>query len=255
MTTPKMALTLTALAFVGLLGGGIFLFFQAGTIVKGFLEKAATQTLGVPVMIDSVILDLKDKRAVVQGLTISNEPGFDKPYAMVVEQISVKLGVVSKELIVIEDIDIAGTNVNLELTKEGSNIVVLKKGIKVPPSAKQESVPSPEGDALAETPVKVIIDRLSINTVMMHPSVNIAEGLEIEKDFTVPQIVMRDIGRQENGIVAQKAIAEVFRAVMSKLNSAAANAGLSPEALLRDAAQGKLDKVKEKFKGKLDSIF
>lgn len=257
MTISKTAVTVTTLAFVGLFGGGIFLFTQAGTIVKGFLERTATATLGVPVSIDSLQVNLKDKTALLQGLRIDNVDGFDKPHVLYVDKIGAQLGAVSKDLVVIKEISVAGTDINLEIKEQGSNVTALKRGIKVKPRAKVESETAASdsaGEAKA-TPPKVIIDLLTIGEVAVHPSASVVDGYEISRDVTVPKMVLRDIGRSENGVIAEEAVAQVMQALMTKVNAAAAEAGLSPEALFKSVAEDKLDSVKETLKGKLDSLF
>jgi len=250
MQISKSAMTITTMAFVGVFGGGIFLFTQAGTIVKGFLEKTATATLGVPVTIDNVVVNLGDKQAAVQGLTIGNATGFDKPYVMKVDQIAAQLGSISKELVVINAIDVQGASVNLEVTQKGSNVSAIQKGIK----AKPADDPKPAADTSAAeaeeaaAAVKVIIDRLNISPIAVKPSVSMA-GYEVQKDVEVPAIALRDIGRKDNGVLVHEAIAQVSGEVLKKINVAAADAGLSPEALIKSLAGDKFDEVKDKVKG------
>lgn len=258
MTISKAALTVGTLAFVGLFGGGIYLFSQAGTIVKGFLEKTGSEVLGVPVEIGSVIVNLKDKSAVVKNVVIGNPEGFDKPYLMAIGHIGARLDSVSKELVVIDMVDITDTNVNFELTEKGSNVMALKKGIN-PSSSATTTRQGAEGEvAEAEAKaaaMKVIINDLKIGEMGLYPSVSIANSLNYERNLTVTAIALADIGRKEGGVLAKDAIAQVFEAVMQDVNSSAAGAGLSPRALLESFGGDALDKAKDKVKGALGKFF
>lgn len=258
MTISKTAVTVTSLAFVGLFGGGIFLYSQAGTIVKGFLEKTGTQVLGVPVEIGSVYINLKDKSAAVKNVVIGNPDGFDKPYLMAIGHIGSRLDSVSKELVVIDAIEIRDTDVNFELTKQGSNVMTLKRGIDAKAAKAPKAVADAEGAEAVEAKaaaMKVIINDLRMNEMGLHPSASFSDELVFEQNITVPPIALADIGRRENGILAREAIAQVFDGLLKQINSGAAKAGLSPRALLDSLGGGTLDEAKDKVKDAFGKLF
>jgi len=239
MTASKTALTGGSLAFALLFGGGLYLFMNLSGIAERYIEKIATETLGVRVSIGKLDLSLQDRRAVVHNLKIANPSGFKNKDALTVSKISVTLGNVSKELITFKDISVDKTNVYLEVKEGGTNLSKIKNQIKVAPAKAESESQAP----------KVILKRTAITGAQLHPTITLLKEQDL-KTVSVPDIILTGIGEKQNGILAREAIAQVFQGVMKKVNAAAGNAGffqgMSAEGL-KDIGRSQVNQVKDQI--------
>lgn len=234
------------------IGGGVYVFLNLNTLAKPVTERIASETLGVRVSIGSMDIALQDKRVSVSGIKIANPRGFKKPNAVTIDQVSITLASISKELIRFKDISVGGTQAYLEVTEKGTNLQALQKGIKVQPK--------PEGKA----DIKVIIDRLAVRKAKLNPSVTLLAQQDLQS-VDVPDVTLRAIGKKENGVLASEAIAQIAPVLLKSFSKAAGNAGfyqgLSKDTLKElGAAQvkGVTDQISKEIdavSGKLKGLF
>lgn len=251
MSTIKPAMTISALAFALIFGGGLYVFTHLGDLSRSVSEKVATKALGVPVTIDRVEVSLPQKKAVVSGITVDNPPGFKGPYAVKVRQVDIGLNTVSERLIDFSDIVVRGTDVQLEVTPGGTNLMALRAGMK--------KVDEP---AKADAPSKlaVRIANLALEEGTVHPRITLPMAGEV-KSMALPNIKLTNIGQKSGGITATDAIQQIWAQLSQKINYAAYTegylTGLSDEALgaiSKDGVQGVTDRIMDETKGALDGL-
>lgn len=202
--------------FLFLIAVGIFVYLNFGDLTRRTIEKIATHAMGVDVRIAALDISIADKEAKVTGLTIANPPGYQTKHAVRVEAISVALDTVSKELVTFKDITVTGTDVNLEVTQNGTNLTDLKNGIST-----KKSDPEPDN---AGSGIKVIIDALTIEPSTLNPSVTLLS--RETANIKVPAVHLQGIGRRENGILAREAIVQVLTQYLNIAQKQAGSAGL-----------------------------
>lgn len=253
MTVSKTALTVTSVALAMMFGGGAYLLANMNVFAKSYIERSATETLGVPVSIGSLEIALKDRKAHAKNLKIGNPDGFKGPHAVLVPDINVTLGGLSKELVSIKDVEVSQAEVYLEVKDNTTNLAVIQNRARKAPA-----------DDVGAQAIKVIISKLSLMNAKINPVIVLFTDQNLEP-IILPSIVMTDIGEKENGVLANEAIAQIWMHFAQKLNSEAARQGLlqglSPEALqqmgvsdiqrfkqnLHENVQEKLDAVGEKI--------
>lgn len=250
MTTSKSIMSGAALGFALLFGGGVFLFANFGSVAKQVAERIGTQTLGVEVSIGSIDVSLAEKKATVNGLRIANPEGFSGPDALTVDTIHVSLGNVSRALVDFVDIEVAGTNIYLEVKENGNNLHALRSGIKTAPQ--EETAPAEEG----KEPLKVIIHRFAMLDAALHPTVTLVEEQALTP-LVVQDIVLTDIGVKDNGILAREAIGQIVASLTRSVNRAAAEAGflqgMSPDAL-KDMGLSRFQLIKDNVDQQIDNV-
>ena len=225
MTISKSILTISSIAVAAMFGGGVYMVMNLGSLAEKIVERVGTQTLGVAVDIGHMDVSLQDRRVVVSGLDIANPPGFKHSKALSVDTISIVLGSVSKGLISFDDITVQGTQVYMEVKENTTNIQMIKDNIKIkPPAAKEEGAEE----------LKVIINRLALSQAKLNPTVTLLSAQDLAP-ITVPDILLTGVGKKENGILVNEAIAQVWQHLSTKFSSAASGAGfyegMSSEAL------------------------
>lgn len=194
-------------------GGGIYLFTQLNTLAKPITERIASDALGVSVTIGEMDIRLKEKRVKVRNIKVDNPSGFSKPHAITISEVTVALSAIASNSVDIEDVTVKGTDVYLEVTRNGTNLSVLQNNLK-----------NVENDGPIEEAIKVIIERFSLDGAMLHPSITLLSSRDL-KSVQVSPIVLRNIGKADNGILAREAVAQVMRPVLKELAQKAGEAG------------------------------
>ncbi len=254
MSISKTTLTITSIAFATLFGGGAYVVMNLGSLAHTTAQRIASDALGVDVNIGKLDISLKDKNATVTNLRISNPPGFQKPHALSVEKISVTLDTVTRELVGFKDISVQGTNVNVEVTQNGTNLQAIRKGMP-----KSQAKPAANDNAEQGAPLKVIVKRLAVTQASVNPSVTLLQDQDL-KGVTVPDIVLTGIGEKENGILAREAVAQIWTQLSARFSKTAASAGfyegLSADKLkelgvstIKNRISNEVEKVGDKLKG------
>ncbi|MCB1532291.1 MAG: hypothetical protein KDJ35_05415 [Alphaproteobacteria bacterium] len=250
MSVTKTLMTVGTVGFLAVFGGGVYVMMNLGSIAQQVTERYASQTLGVDVDISSMSVSLQERTAKVVGLTIGNPPGFDKPHAVRVEEIDITLGSISKELITFKDIVVRGTDVNVEVKEQTTNLQTIQKNIK--PAPKEPAV-----EASGAEKLKVIINRLELAGSQVNPSVTLLSAQDLSP-VTIDQILLTGIGQRENGILVRDAMAQVSRQLLKKFSDAAANGGfyqgMSSEAL-QEMGVSQINQIKDQVGQKLKGLF
>ena len=213
MSATKSIMTVSTLAFAAMFGGGAYLLMNINNIAKPYIEKMATQTLGVPVSLGGLEVDLKNKAATVTGLKIRNPKGFETPNALTAQTINVKLGNVSKTLVNFDAITIAGAKAYLEAKPSGTNFQAIRAQIK------PKSKPAEGSEQL-----KVTINRFTMSQTALHPSVTLFASEDL-KPVNVPTVVLKGIGEKQNGVVAEEALKQIFESLAGQFNQTSKAAG------------------------------
>lgn len=204
MAISKTTLTIAGVAAALLLGGGIYLMIHMNALTKNYVERVASETLGVKVSIGSLSIDLKQRMAKASGLTIGNPEGFKESYAVKVETISIALGDVTRQLVSFKDIDVSDAQVNLEVKENITNLAAIKNNISIPSGQKADAV-------------KLIIDKLALSQAQIHPGKLLFTNDDLAP-VLVPDIILTGVGEKEGGVLAHEAIAQIWAHIAHKLN-------------------------------------
>ena len=215
-------------------------------ILKGAIEGAGTELLGVPVTVTSVDLDLKSGMGQISGVSIANPPGYQAVNAFKLDNIRLGLDLSSmrSQPIVIRELNIQSPVVDLEVNEQGSsNMQTLLDNIKQN-SAKTDEKAAEEQPSQEETgtkePVKLSFTKLAITGVTVNGVVPGQEPTQV----VLPDIVKENVGGTEGltpaqvgGVIIGDIAAQSLQAVVEKK--------LSEK--MEEAAQGLLNDLKKKL--------
>ena len=215
-------------------------------ILKGAIEGAGTELLGVPVTVTSVDLDLKSGMGQISGISIANPPGYQAVNAFKLDNIRLGLDLSSmrSQPIVIRELNIQSPVVDLEVNEQGSsNMQTLLDNIKQN-SAKTDEKAAEEQPSQEETgtkePVKLSFTKLAITGVTVNGVVPGQEPTQV----VLPDIVKENVGGTEGltpaqvgGVIIGDIAAQSLQAVVEKK--------LSEK--MEEAAQGLLNDLKKKL--------
>ncbi len=254
MIVQKTFVTVGSLGTVLLFGGGLFMYLNFGQLAKNITEKVASEALGVKVTIASLDVSLPQQKIEVRGLRVANPEGYSDPHALSVQSAAIKIGSMSKELIVFDDISVIGAHINLEVNQNGTNLNDIKKNVAAgkKPKAKSEA---PAKDVSQSTPVKVVIKNMLVGDTKLTPRVLLIDGEG--SAVIVPDIRLTGIGQKQNGILVRDAIGQVWDGVTKAATKSASGAGflegVSSDAL-KDMGAGKLQGLKDTLSNDIDEL-
>ncbi|MBI3440790.1 MAG: hypothetical protein HY052_03130 [Proteobacteria bacterium] len=224
-------------AFALVLLVGAVLFLNLGGIVKTTIETAGSQVLGTAVRVHGLDISLSDKQAAMSGLSIANPDGFKSKALLTTKNISVALGDVRRNLVIIKDITVDGMTVTYELGPRGSNFDVIRKNLK---AATVTMPASPSKAASGTDRAKVVIQKLRIVNARIIPAVS---GLKTS--VTLPEMIVTNIGSPGNPATPRQVAAEVMDKVLATSSAVMAASGPGTPA----------DTLKSKIRDKFKALF
>lgn len=215
-------------------------------IVARTIEAVGSELLGSHVSVEHVRVALREGRAKLSGLAVSNpagpQLGFSSEPALILPEIAVELELAALDLPAIRAgeaplsialVRIARTRVNAEVTEGGLNLERLRQNARdaVPSRAAQ-----PLGDAGA--PIRIRIARLEFAGGELRADASrVGGGVE---QVAIPEFVLEDLGGVE-GASAGAIGKRVSDALLGRAIRAAALGGIDGEVgRLREKAQDKL---------------
>jgi uncharacterized protein involved in outer membrane biogenesis len=216
------------------------------SIVRRVVEDVGSATLGTTVSLDSATVSLGDASAVLRGLSIANPRGFDAPHAFQLGAIAVSIDPASATTneIVLPKIVVDQARLAFEQKGANNNLQTLLNNID---SGAGESGGSGSGDEADD--IRLVIREFQLNGAEMtlqHDQ--LAEPI----NFTLPDIVLRDIGRVGAGVTAEEAVRQIIDPVLDKAMAAAkVRAKQEIEGLARQELDQQKDKAMDSMRNKL----
>ncbi|ANO50145.1 DUF748 domain-containing protein [Woeseia oceani] len=242
MATRSRKLLMIVLAILLVIGGGLlYLSTQLNSIVAGLIESQGSAVAGSPVRVSGVAINLGEANASISGLSVANPDGFGGGHAIDLGSFSVRIdpASVTTDTIVLKEVTVSDAQMTLLQRGTGSNLQSLLNQL-------QSS--SDSGSAAADSGAgkKLIIDRFTLKGARATVSV---PDLQEEREISLPDIVLTDIGRASNGATAGAVARQVLEPVLQKaLSTAAAQS-------LKERASDELNAAKDQLlKGVMDKL-
>lgn len=235
-----MKKTIIAIGLVVLIviGGVIFVGTQLDSIVAGLIEKEGSAATQTAVRVAGVEIKISEASATISNLQVGNPEGFSgnaiemKNFSLTLDPSSL-----TTDTIVIKDMTVSGARLNVLQEGAGNNLNQLMDNLRSLQSS--DSASDSDGKQL-------IIDRFTLEGASAFLS---APGLTEDREISLSTIVVRDIGRSDNGATGAQVAQQLLRPVIEKTLSSAATQSL------KDKASEKLDDVKDSLlKGLTDKI-
>lgn len=235
----------------------VVLMLSLGQIIKTAVNTAGPKLAGVPVHLNSVVVNPLTGMVRIKGLVVGNPEGFNTPSAMELNdfKLNIKMSSLFSKAIVIEEILIDAPQITFEKSLKSSNLSTLQANLapKNAATPKPEAAPAPEKKKGAAK--KIIIEDFQLNGAKVNVTITALGGKKMT--LPLPNIHMKDIGKNSGGANPAEVISEVFDSISKAVMGAVSSAGdLAGDALKNvggaasDAAKGATDAAK----GAADSI-
>lgn len=198
---------------IGLLGAALLLGALAVVVLRSRLDglvQEAIETRGsaltqTAVRVESVSLSLHRATATLRGFSIANPPGYTAPSALTVDEatVSVALGTVLSNRLVMRNVEISGPRVFYEVNAEGTaNIDVLREAIEGAADAEDHSTatatPAPASSRRAhKRQRRFLVERFGLSRGEVHIDTHATGGAEHVE--TLEAFELTDIGAARGG--------------------------------------------------------
>lgn len=239
----KKLLIIGGIVLSVIVGGAVYLFSSLDTIVKKIIEDVGTQVAGVKVSVGGVKISLSEGKASISSLSVANPPGFSSDPAFKLGEISVTLdtGSLTKNPIVVKDVQVGAPAVSYELGGSGSNLDQLQKNVQAftaKSGAGKPAEPAKPSSAKSEEK-KVVIDRLAITGGQVKLAAGGIPGANTTAKLG--DIVLTGIGKDSGGASAAQVAQKVLDALVNGAVKASSGFG--------NLVGGAADKVKAAIPG------
>jgi len=218
------------------------------SIVKGSINTAAPKLLGVNTHVESV--SIRPFRGIVhlKNLTLANPEGYNKDkflFAVNEFYVSVNMASLFSDTIKVHKILIDAPGCTYEVKNGTSNIDALIAKINKGKAAEQEK----QADAQAtqqpqekKAGKKVIIEEISLKDTKLAYCSSMTAGTFLT--IPIPTIIIKDIGKGQDGTSFADALTEVFNKILTSFGSAIAGAGELAGKALGEGLKGATDAAK-----------
>jgi uncharacterized protein involved in outer membrane biogenesis len=236
----------------------IALMLSLGTIIKTAVTTAGPKLAGVPIQLAKVTVNPFGGLVHIKGLIIGNPQGFNTPSAMELGEFKVDLamGSLFTDTIVIKQILIDAPQITYEKGLKSSNLSTLQENLapkKEAAAPKTDAAPAPEKKKKAAK--KVIIEDFQLNGAKVNMTITALGGKKMT--LPLPDIKMKDIGKNSGGASPAEVISEVFDSITKAVVEAASSVGDAAGKALKDAGGAANDAAKgatDAAKGAVDSV-
>jgi hypothetical protein len=213
---------LIALAAIILLvvAGLVYVYVNLDNIVKATIEEAGTRVTLADVTVDNVKIETTQNTASIGGLVVGNPDGFETDHAFSLGNISVRLdgSTLTSNTIRVIEVIVDAPSVTYELGQGSSNIATIQRNVES--FVQRVSGPTGAGGDKADTAAddgsgtKVVIDNVYIRNGNVSVSAAMLQGKKLSSGL--PEIHLKDIGKQEGGATP----AQVAEEIITALNTA-----------------------------------
>lgn len=227
-----------------IIAGGIGISLSLSSIVKKGIETKAPEILGTNVSVSKVRFSPLSGLISVEGFVVGNPEGFQSKSALNLAQMKVELDPKSifKDVINVKEVLIDKPVITYEFGLGGNNIMSLQHNIKQNMSSPKNNNSSENTQSSSneeKNGKKVIIENFFINEAKVQAAI-----AGNQETVSLPNIHLRDIGKNSNGVT----FAEAGFQVIQQLNTSMAQTDLS------GIGQGTLEKLGDKMQGISESI-
>src|SRR5256712_2714207 len=209
------------------------------SMIKAGVEAVGPRITGTTVKLDAVDLSPFSGQGRLKGLVVGNPPGFqaERAFKLADAKVKVDLKTALSDKLIIEEILIDGPEITYEAGPSGSNLSKIQQNVaafdkSVAPKDAAES----KSQKKDPTQKKVQINHFIVKNGQVNLSASMLKG----KALTVrlPDLHLRDIGKESGGVMVQQAAAEVLMAINKSVVQSVAGSGKLLEKAAEEAAKG-----------------
>ncbi|HJV60057.1 MAG TPA: hypothetical protein VJ743_03880 [Albitalea sp.] len=213
----RMALAVAAILLLAFGGAAYWLLGNIDALAKRAIERYGSQMTAAKVSVDAVQLRGADGIGVVRGLVVGNPAGFRSEHALKVGVIEVQLDVrtLADPVVVIKRIVIDSPDLIYEKGDPHTNFEAIQRNIARSLDDGAAANSSSTRPSPASPGRKLIVDELVIRHAHARAVAPALLGQGVSA--TLPDVVLRRLGRAEGGLTPAQLGQVVARAISQRL--------------------------------------
>jgi hypothetical protein len=199
-------------------GIAFFALSNLGPLVKKTVNTVGPQITKTDVKVDDVSISIFSGQATIKKFLLGNPKGFKSLQAMKVGSIYVDIdeGSITKNPIIINKIEIISPEITYEKISGSDNFQTILQNVQK--SAKSEATSSNKTASNKEQQdKKIVINDVIVKNGKVHLTMAALAGKTVTAPL--PDIHLKDIGKEKNGATPAQAFEQIFTSLYSKISA------------------------------------
>ena len=195
-------------------------------MIKAGVETVGPEITGTSIKLEGVDLSLLSGEGRLKGLVVGNPPGFqtERAFKLGDARVKVDLKSVLTDKLVIEEIMIDGPEITYEAGASGNNLNKIQENVAAfAKKAGAQGGAEPKADKKEPGQKKVQINHFILKNAQVNASATMFKGKALM--VSLPDIHLKDIGKESEGTTMGKASSEVFTAINKSVVQAVTGSG------------------------------
>ena len=195
-------------------------------MIKAGVETVGPEITGTSIKLEGVDLSLLSGEGRLKGLVVGNPPGFQTERALKLGDARVKVDLKSvlTDKLVIEEIMIDGPEITYEAGASGNNLNKIQENVAAfAKKAGAQGGAEPKAEKKEPGQKKVQINHFILKNAQVNASATMFKGKTLT--VSLPDIHLKDIGKESEGTTMGKASSEVFAAINKSVVQAVTGSG------------------------------
>jgi uncharacterized protein involved in outer membrane biogenesis len=218
----KIVLTLVVLIPVIIIAAVAYLYLNLNSIIKDGVETMGPKVTQTTVKLGSSNISIFDGEGELSDLVIGNPKGFQSKSAFTLD--SIKMAVdkesLTKDVIVVKSINISGPKITLEVSNKSNNIKTIRKNVSQFTASHGGGKGSQAAGSAKGSDIKLIIEDVLITGGEVKI---VAPAIKQEASSNLPDIHMKAIGKDKNGVTVGEASLIIMEEVEKTVMQSSAN--------------------------------
>jgi hypothetical protein len=243
----KIIVRLFLIVVVLLIAALVAVFFSLNSIVKKGVETLGPQMTKVEVRLGSADISPLSGSGRLKKLFVGNPEGYKTPSAIQIGsvKVSVKIGSVLSDTIVVDEINIQAPEITLEGTLTGNNLSKILDNLNAVAGTEKPKTEAPA----KKSEKKFIVKDIQINGGKVNVSLNMPVLGGKSLTVPLPPVHLQDIGKAENGVTSAQLVTAVMKSLLAATTEAATKAIADLGSGLKDVTKGGADELNKAAKG------
>jgi hypothetical protein len=195
-------------------------------MIKAGVETMGPEITGTSIKLDSVDLSLLSGQGELKGLVVGNPPGFQTERAFKLGDARVKVDLKSAltDKLIIEEILIDRPEITYEAGSSGSNLNKIQENVAAfAKKAGATGGAEPKAEKKDAGQKKVQINHFILKNAQVNASAALLKGKTLT--VSLPDIHLKDIGKESQGVTMQQASSEMVAALNKSVLQAVSGSG------------------------------
>ncbi len=237
---------LIGILFLVVVGIGVYVVMNSGSLIKTAVETYGPRYLGVDVRLGSAEISLTEGTGELKGLVIGNPEGFDGPHAFSLGRVKLGLDPLgqSETLIRLRTIEVDAADLALVAKGTRTNLQALMANLS------SDSGAAEPAEASEGPEPKIVIE----NFEFTNARTSLDSDVLGQRAVDIPDIRLTGIGEKSQGVTIREALKQLLSPIVKASTEALARQNLNVDEL-KSKAEERVDKeLKERLGTDLEGV-